>query len=96
MRSVFLGSTKHIPIVYDADTLAYLRENAGLCDTIFSKKDVLEAPERFADTEFIFSTWGMPSFTEEEIKVGMDFHFNSFEVTHKLVAVFRCEVSVVS
>ena len=68
MKSIFLGGTKHIPIVYDADTLTYLREAAGLCDTIFSKKDVLEAPESFADTEFIFSTWGMPTFSEEEIK----------------------------
>ena len=68
MKSIFLGGTKHIPIVYDADTLTYLREAAGLCDTIFSKKEVLEAPESFADTEFIFSTWGMPSFSEEEIK----------------------------
>ena len=41
MRSVFLGGTKHIPVVYDTDTLAYLREAAGLCDTIFSKKDML-------------------------------------------------------
>ena len=68
MRSVFLGSTKHIPIVYDADTLTSLREAAGLCDTIFSKKEILENHEQFSETEFIFSTWGMPSFTEEEIK----------------------------
>ena len=39
------------------------------CDgELYRKADVLAAPEKFADTEYIFSTWGMPSFTEEEIK----------------------------
>lgn len=67
MKSIFLGSTKHIPTVYDEDTRAYLKGFADLCETIFSKEDVLTEPERFADTEFIFSTWGMPRFSEEEI-----------------------------
>lgn len=39
------------------------------CDSVrYSKADVLADPERFADTEYIFSTWGMPSFTKDEIK----------------------------
>ena len=39
------------------------------CDgALYRKADVLAAPLKFADTEYIFSTWGMPSFTEEEIK----------------------------
>ena len=29
---------------------------------------MLGDPEAFRDTEYIFSTWGMPAFTEEEIK----------------------------
>lgn len=36
--------------------------------TVFTKDDVLSDPEKFKATEFIFSTWGMPTFTEEEIK----------------------------
>ena len=68
MRSIFLGSTKHIPTVYDADITAYLRGMARLCDTVYSQRDVLENPSQFADTEFIFSTCGMPKFSEEEIK----------------------------
>ena len=67
MKSIFLGSTKHIPTVYDEDTRAYLKGFADICETIFSREDVLADPERFADTEFIFSTWGMPRFSEEEI-----------------------------
>ena len=34
----------------------------------YAKADVLADPKRFADTEYIFSTWGMPSFNEAEIK----------------------------
>ena len=37
-------------------------------DPVCRKADVLAAPERFRDTEVIFSTWGMPVFTEEEIR----------------------------
>ena len=35
---------------------------------LYKKADILAAPEKFADTEIIFSTWGMPVFTEEEIR----------------------------
>ena len=37
-------------------------------DRIYCKADVLQTPEQFRETEYIFSTWGMPVFTEEEIK----------------------------
>ncbi len=37
-------------------------------ETVYTKDDVLSDPEKFKATEFIFSTWGMPTFTEEEIK----------------------------
>lgn len=52
----------------------YLCENAqnvrnvfGTQEQVFSKADVLNDPEGFWDTEYIFSTWGIPTFTEEEI-----------------------------
>ena len=39
------------------------------CDCArYGKADVLTTPAKFADTEYIFSTWGMPSFTEKEIR----------------------------
>ena len=40
------------------------------CDNapVYCKKDLLKNPEKFQDTTYIFSTWGMPAFTEEEIK----------------------------
>lgn len=35
---------------------------------VFTKAYVLENREQFKDTKYIFSTWGMPEFTEEEIR----------------------------
>jgi len=37
-------------------------------EPVYCKADVLQDPHRFAETEYVFSTWGMPKFTEEEIK----------------------------
>jgi len=37
-------------------------------DRVWCKADVLANPADFRDTEYVFSTWGMPIFTEEEIK----------------------------
>lgn len=37
-------------------------------DVCYKKEDVINRPERFNKTEFIFSTWGMPQFTENEIE----------------------------
>lgn len=35
---------------------------------VYCKADVVASPEDFRDVEYIFSTWGMPRFTEEEVK----------------------------
>lgn len=40
----------------------------GTQEQVFCKADVLENPDSFRDTEYVFSTWGMPQFSEEEIK----------------------------
>lgn len=37
-------------------------------DPVYRKDDVLSDPKRFSDVEILFSTWGMPCFSEEEIK----------------------------
>lgn len=56
-------TTVYAPVV--KDRLTSLTD----CDGArYAKADVLAEPEKFADTEYIFSTWGMPSFTEEEIR----------------------------
>ncbi len=69
MRSILLcNELDPAQRVYSQETLEYLEKNAGLEKGVFNKKDVMEAPEKFADVDFIFSTWSMPVFTEEEIK----------------------------
>ena len=55
--------TVYAPVV--KDRLMSLTDCDG---ELYRKADVLADPAKFADTEYIFSTWGMPSFTEAEIK----------------------------
>ena len=54
--------------IYLCESETDLRSVYGTQEKIYCKADVLQAPENFRDTEYIFSTWGMPIFTEEEIK----------------------------
>lgn len=35
---------------------------------VYRKRDILAAPEKFQDMEYIFSSWGMTAFSKEEIK----------------------------
>ncbi len=57
MKECYLTEkARHIPQAYSVN------------DTVYSKEDILNTPEQFKDTEYIFSTWGMPEFTEDEIK----------------------------
>lgn len=37
-------------------------------DAVYRRDDIFANPDPFADTEYIFSTWGMPTLNEEEIK----------------------------
>lgn len=54
--------------VYSGDTVSNLRRLLDIPQKIYTKADVMENPTEFSDVEFIFSTWGMSKFTEEEIK----------------------------
>lgn len=69
MKTVILcEAPQHVATVYASDVIKRLVSLTGTDGARYSKADVLADPEKFADTEFIFSTWGMPSFTEAEIK----------------------------
>ena len=69
MRSILL--TQNAPTayaVYSARTLTELAELFGLeTDHVYSKNEILEDPSKFEDVTYVFSTWGMPSFTKEEV-----------------------------
>ena len=69
MKAIFLcGGTDNIFNVFNEDTVKELNALTGIEKKNYTKNDVLNSPELFTDVEFAFSTWGMPEFTEEEIK----------------------------
>ncbi len=53
-----------VTVVYHEATRAAL----PCPETIYTKEDILANPEAFGEVESVFSTWGMPNFTEEEIR----------------------------
>ncbi len=70
MKAIFLcEKTDKIFCVYDRDTLCELQKLTSIEQKTYSKADVIREPTKFSLVEIIFSTWGMPEFTEEEIKV---------------------------
>lgn len=54
MERIFIGDKRQIQRVYGEDE-------------VFAKEDVLREPARFQQVRHLFSTWGMPAFTQEEI-----------------------------
>ncbi len=65
MKIIFLCQTEDTVLrVFNKEVL----DKLGFKEKIFSKEDVIANPDNFNEVEFIFSTWGMPSFTEQEIK----------------------------
>lgn len=67
MKAVYMGGNA-IFSVYNQESHSFLEMHTGLKKEIFTKENVLNEPELFKDTEYIFSTWGMPVFTKEEIE----------------------------
>ena len=65
MRSIFLCNKKsNVEKVY-ADSFEKLSDVER---RVYSSADVLGEPEAFSEVEYIFSTWGMPAMSEDEIK----------------------------
>ncbi len=70
MKCCFLAEKKEtLNLVYHADTKKNICDNIGALDSeVYRKADVLADPAAFSEVEYIFSTWSMPVFTEDEIK----------------------------
>lgn len=65
MRSIFLcDSLNNIQNVYGS----LIAAPPNIDRKVYTRADILTDPQYFSDVTFIFSTWGMPQFTEEEIK----------------------------
>ena len=54
--------------IYLCENERHVRNVYGTSETVFCKEDMLQEPARFRNTEYVFSTWGMPQFSEDEIK----------------------------
>ena len=65
---IFSNSISSLKSVYSPLAMSKMDSVADLDRTFFTKNDIIANPENFSDVEFIFSTWGMPVFSEEEIK----------------------------
>ena len=69
MKAIFLcDKSDKLFSVFDAETICELQKITDIEKKICSKADVISQPDTFADVELVFSTWGMPDFTKEEIK----------------------------
>ncbi len=55
-------------VIYLCERPATAQNVFNTQEKVYCKADVMQCPEKFKDTGFIFSTWGMPGFTEDEIK----------------------------
>lgn len=68
MKSVFLcEQADNISRVYAQSTVSQLKAEAALEAKVYTKRDLTKAPESFKETEYIFSSWGMPVLTADEI-----------------------------
>lgn len=68
MNSIFLGLEERINYVYTEEQKQRLGKLAGLSETtVFTPQQLMEAPQRFAQTQWIFSTWGMPALTPQQL-----------------------------
>ena len=68
MKAIFLCEKPALVAeAYDEAVRAELHALTGLEARVWTKAELLAEPERFAEVETVFSTWGMPVMTEEEI-----------------------------
>ena len=66
MKAIFLcNHESEVRRVYHADTITRLQSLCELDDRIYASADLTSIP---ADTEIVFSTWGMPCLTEAQIR----------------------------
>ena len=76
MRSIFLSERANkIFSVFNSATLDEIKKITEISEKVYTKSDVLTSGEDFSDVRFIFSTWGMPTFSKDEIEK----HFPSLE-----------------
>lgn len=68
-KAVFIGQAHQIDYVYSDGVKSKLFEKLDFSTThVITKRELDEYREILVGTDYIFSTWGMPRFTREEIR----------------------------
>jgi phosphoglycerate dehydrogenase-like enzyme len=65
MKSIFLCNKKNSVEKVYAESFDKLPDVER---KVYTSAEIIAEPEKFAEVEYVFSTWGMPSMSEEEIK----------------------------
>ncbi len=68
MKLIFVGDERNIKMVYSEKTLDVLGD-MGAERRVYTKEALIAHPA--TDAEYIFTTWGMPQFTCEEIRTAL-------------------------
>lgn len=68
MKSILFGDSKIIGKVYPKPILDILKREAGLNPEVIENQDLPDRHLDTSDTEYIFTTWGMPQLNAEEIR----------------------------
>ena len=68
MNAIFLSKhPEKLEAVYAPSLRETVCREAGCDGKLYTKEDILTRPQSFREVKWIFSTWGMPGFTEEEL-----------------------------
>lgn len=72
MKAIFLLNNKaNVEYVYSKDALERLKKLIDIdLDDIYCQEDLEANPEKFADVEYVFSTWSMPGGSEPKDDFG--------------------------
>ncbi|MBE5761771.1 MAG: hydroxyacid dehydrogenase [Clostridiales bacterium] len=68
MKAIFLNNGPRVPEVYAKEQMDRLTAIADIKEEVITLEALLAANGKYADTEAIFTTWGMPVMTEDQIK----------------------------
>ena len=64
MNEKILMGGADLPLVWTEENLSAV----GLNGKTVTKEEILASPVQYRDTRYLFSTWGMPRFEEQEIR----------------------------
>ena len=64
MNEKILMGGADLPLVWTEENLRAV----GLSGKTVTKEEILASPTQYRDTRYLFSTWGMPRFEEQEIR----------------------------